>query len=190
MAATFPGAMGYPVQPVGYIIKKHKKQKRMMQVKETIYTRDEAKKMLKVERDFDAPLSRVWQAWTESELLDQWWAPKPYKAVTQSQDFKEGGRWRYYMQGPNDEKHYCKVDYTAIEKEKTFSGVDAFCNEKGETLSEMPSMNWKVLFTPIGDATKVHVEVTFKSLDDMNKIVEMGFQEGFAAAHNNLDEIL
>lgn len=51
-------------------------------------------------------------------------------------------------------------------------------------------MDWKVVFNAVGDTTKVDVEVTFASEEDLNKIVEMGFKEGFAAAHANLDELL
>ncbi len=41
-------------------------------------------KQLKITRDFDAPVKQVWNAWTQSELLDQWWAPKPWKPLEQS----------------------------------------------------------------------------------------------------------
>ena len=39
-------------------------------------------KKMTITRGFDAPVADVWRAWTESELLDQWWAPKPWKAET------------------------------------------------------------------------------------------------------------
>ena len=51
-------------------------------------------------------------------------------------------------------------------------------------------MDWKCVFKAEGNNTKVEVEVTFATEDDLNKTVEMGFKEGFAAAHNNLDELL
>ena len=51
-------------------------------------------------------------------------------------------------------------------------------------------MNWKVAFNKADDGTKVDVEITFSSVEDLEKIIEMGFKEGFAAAHNNLDELL
>jgi uncharacterized protein YndB with AHSA1/START domain len=41
---------------------------------------DKQNNKVKVTREFAAPLSKVWAAWTQSELLDQWWAPKPWKA--------------------------------------------------------------------------------------------------------------
>jgi uncharacterized protein YndB with AHSA1/START domain len=65
----------------------------MIATKETIYSKDASNKKLKVEREFDAPVAQVWNAWTQPELLDQWWAPKPWKANTKSMDFREGGRW-------------------------------------------------------------------------------------------------
>ncbi len=50
-----------------------------------------------VKREFAADLQLVWDAWTKPELLDQWWAPKPYQTKTISMDFREGGMWLYYM---------------------------------------------------------------------------------------------
>jgi uncharacterized protein YndB with AHSA1/START domain len=158
--------------------------------RETIYTQDLANKKIKVAREFDAPVEQVWKAWTEPQLLDQWWAPRPWKAVTKSMDLRPGGMWLYYMLGPEGDRQYCKVDYETITPNKFFSGTDAFCDENGNTTNEFPTMHWDISFTPSGNTTKVEVEITFASQEDLNKIVEMGFKEGFAAAHTNLDELL
>ena len=158
--------------------------------KETIYTKDLENKRIKVTREFDAPVEKVWRAWTEKELLDQWWAPRPWKAVTQSMNFSNGGTWLYYMEGPDGSKHYCRADYNAIVTNKSYEGLDAFCDEKGNINTEFPRMNWKVAFNKEEDGTKVNVEISFASVEDQEKIIEMGFKEGFAAAHNNLDELL
>lgn len=162
----------------------------MIVTNETVYKKDLANKKIKVTRDFDAPVAEVWKAWTEPELLDKWWAPKPWKAVTVSMNFKPGGRWFYYMQGPDDSRHYCIADYITITPHKSFSVNDAFTDDKGNIDSKMPSMNWNIAFSSTGNATKVDIEIIAKSEEDLNKIIEMGFQEGFAAAHKNLDELL
>ena len=39
---------------------------------------------ISVERSFNAPLDPVWAAWTEADILCQWWAPKPYQCVIRS----------------------------------------------------------------------------------------------------------
>jgi len=158
--------------------------------KETIYTKDLENKKIKVTREFDAPVEKVWRAWTEKELLDQWWAPRPWKAVTLSMDFSNGGTWLYYMEGPDGSRHYCRADYESIVANKSYDCLDAFCDEKGNINTEFPRMNWKVAFNKAEDGTKVDVEITFDSIESLEKIIEMGFKEGFAAAHNNLDELL
>ncbi|MGB8192370.1 MAG: SRPBCC domain-containing protein [Chitinophagaceae bacterium] len=158
--------------------------------KKTIISKDPENKKIKVVREFDAPVEQVWKAWTEKELLDQWWAPKPWKANTKSMDFREGGRWLYYMQGPDGTKSWCRADYETIEKNKRYTGTDAFCDEEGNATNEFPSMHWDVKFSPVANGTKVEVEIAFETLEDMEKIVEMGFEEGFTAAHGNLDELL
>lgn len=158
--------------------------------KQTSYKQDLAKKKIYASREFDAPVSTVWKAYTESNLLDKWWAPKPWKAVTKSMDFREGGQWLYYMEGPDGSRHYAVVNYDKIKEGESFTAQDAFSDENGSVLPEMPQMHWHVTFNKSGDATKVDVEITFSSEEDLNKIVEMGFKEGFASAHKNLDELL
>jgi len=158
--------------------------------KETIYTKDLDNKKINVVREFDAPVEKVWRAWTERELLDQWWAPRPWKAVTQSMNFRDGGTWLYYMEGPDGSRHYCRADYSSVVPNKSYKGLDAFCDEKGNINTDFPRMNWQVDFKKADDATRVEVEISFASVEDLEKIIEMGFKEGFAAAHNNLDELL
>ena len=162
----------------------------MILQKETIFTQDLTNKKIKVTREFDAPVTQVWKAWTESELLDQWWAPKPWKANSLSMDFRNGGRWLYYMEGPDGSREYCRADYKSIRTNKSYECLDAFCDEKGTIKPEFPRMEWLVEFNQAHAGTQVEVEITFASVEDLEKIIKMGFKEGFAAAHNNLDELL
>jgi len=152
--------------------------------------KDAANKKITVIREFDAPVESVWRAWTEKELLDQWWAPKPYKTNTKSLDFREGGHWMYAMEGPDGEKSWVMVNFFKINDKKSFTAEDYFCNAKGERSNEFPGMFWNNVFTPTGSGTKVTVELTFTSEDDLKKILELGFEPGFAAALGNLDELL
>lgn len=153
------------------------------------FVKDLANKKITVTRHFDAPVEQVWKAWTESELLDQWWAPKPFKAETKLMDFKVGGYWLYAMVGP-DVKHWCRVDFKAITPNKSFEAEDMFCDENGNKNESFPSMDWKNEFFPEADGTKVVIQINFASQADLETIVQMGFEEGFAAGLRNLDELL
>lgn len=158
--------------------------------KQTTISKDLARRKLVVVREFDAPLEQVWKAWTEKDLLDQWWAPKPWKAETKTMDFKEGGTWLYCMVGPDGTKSWCRVDFKTIVQNKSFTIDEGFCDENGNFTSDLPRMHWKNEFSTSGSGTKVEVEITFSSEADLETIIKMGFEEGFTAAHGNLDELL
>jgi uncharacterized protein YndB with AHSA1/START domain len=161
-----------------------------MITKETQYTKEATGYKIRVVREFDAPIEKVWKAWTDPKIIDQWWAPKPWKANTHSMDFREGGKWLYTMNGPEGEKHWCRVDFKKIEPMVSYSGDDYFCDENGKMKEDSPLMHWKTSFYSRDENTQVEVEIEFDTEEDMNKIIEMGFKEGFAMAHGNLDELL
>ena len=52
---------------------------------------DKGTKTVTITKEFAYERSLVWDAYTKPELLDQWWAPKPWKARTKKMDFREGG---------------------------------------------------------------------------------------------------
>jgi uncharacterized protein YndB with AHSA1/START domain len=151
---------------------------------------DKENKKIRVERDFEAPLARVWAAWTESHWLDQWWAPKPWQAKTKKMDFSEGGYWLYAMIGPDGTKMWSRADYKSIIPLRTFSGQDAFCDEEGNIDDKFPTSYWTVDFIEKQSSTKLYIEILFNELADMEKYVEMGFKEGFTAGLENLDNLL
>lgn len=150
--------------------------------------KDVPNKKITVTRLFSSKPENVWKAWTESKLLDQWWAPRPWKAETKHFEFKEGGYWLYAMVGPNQERHWARVDFKKIDKPKSFDIVDAFCDENGNINNEMPVMKWKSEFFAEGEGTKVVVHISFDNEKDINTLLEMGFEEGFASAMTNLDQ--
>jgi len=156
----------------------------------TVYTADRVNKKMVITRTFDAPLPLVWKAWTDSTILDQWWAPKPWKTETKHMDFTEGGYWLYSMNGPDGEQHWARADYTRIVPEQQYEAQDAFCDEDGNVTGELPSLHWMVQFSENDGATQVLIDITFPSEEAIDKIVEMGFKEGFSSAHDNLDALL
>lgn len=152
---------------------------------------DKSNNTIRVEREFDAPVDLVWSAWTESEILDQWWAPKPYQCKTKSMNFSEGGYWLYKMVGPKGDEHWCRVDFESIAPQKSYSARDAFCDSEGKINDVHPGSHWHNTFSAAaGDMTLVSIKISFKSLTDLEKIVEMGFKEGFTAGMENLDHYL
>lgn len=151
---------------------------------------DKENKTIHVTKAFAADINHVWEAWTQPQLLDQWWAPKPWKAQTKEMNFTEGGHWLYAMVGPENETHWSRSDYEKIDTQKSFTGLDAFCDENGVVNKDLPQTGWQVTFEQQSNSTLVHVTNTFKRLEDLEQLIEMGFKEGFTMALENLDELL
>ncbi|PHN01576.1 SRPBCC family protein [Flavilitoribacter nigricans] len=151
---------------------------------------DKENKRVLVERMFDAPADLVWAAWTEAELLDQWWAPRPWRSKTKEMEFAVGGRRLYAMLGPEGEEHWALADYSSIAPNSNFQYLDAFCDEHGTINEDFPRSDWSIDFKPSGDATLVQVEIKHERLADLEKIIELGFREGFTIALQGLDDIL
>ncbi|WP_346237505.1 SRPBCC family protein [Niabella insulamsoli] len=151
---------------------------------------DKENKTIHVKREFAGDLSLVWKAWTDAELLDQWWAPKPWKAETKSMNFTEGGRWLYAMVSPEGEKHWSVADYEKIEPQKSFAAADGFSDENGNLLPNMPRSKWNNRFSANAANTTVDISIKFDQLEDLEKIIEMGFKEGFTMGMENLDALL
>jgi len=162
----------------------------MIPIFQTEYRKDATNRKIFMDRTFDAPLENVWNAWTNKDTLDLWWAPEPWKTNTKSIQFETGGHWHYAMKGPNGQCHWLIVKYISVEQQKQFHGKDSFCDEQGNAVTGFPGKEWKVTFTAVEDMTRVKVELTFESEQQMTQLIEMGFEKGFARAHTNLDEIL
>ncbi len=150
---------------------------------------DKENRTINVQREFAAPVDKVWAAWTESELLDQWWAPKPWKARTKTMDFSDGGHWLYAMVGPEGEENWCRADFKSISSLKSFHAAQNFCDEKGNINKEFPTAYWTNEFNQTGSSTMVTIAIRYETVEDLEKYIELGFKEGFTAAMENLDEI-
>jgi len=152
------------------------------------FTVDKATKKVFITREFDAELSLVWDAFTKKEILDQWWAPKPFSSKTKIMNFKVGGRRFYAMVSPEGQERWAIQKYTSISPKTNFKFFNAFADENENP--ELPGSEWDHTFSEQNGKTKVSVTIYNESLERMEKQIEMGFKEGFTMTLNYLDELL
>jgi uncharacterized protein YndB with AHSA1/START domain len=162
----------------------------MINNSKTDFTVDKHHNTIQVKREFIASKKQVWAAWTEPDLLDQWWAPKPYRTETKSMDFREGGMWLYAMVSPEKKKQWCKANYKAVDPLQSFSYSDAFCDDNGVENDQKPTSYWTITFSENNGFTTVNITIKHDSLEDVEKLIEMGFKQGFLMALENLDNML
>jgi uncharacterized protein YndB with AHSA1/START domain len=152
------------------------------------FTADKSTKTVFINREFDADLSLVWDAFTKQEILDQWWAPKPFASKTKIMDFKVDGRRFYAMVSPEGQERWSIQKYTSISPKTNFKMSNAFA-DKDEN-PELPGSDWDLTFSEQNGKTKVSITIYNESLARMEKMVEMGFKEGFTSGLQQLDELL
>jgi uncharacterized protein YndB with AHSA1/START domain len=147
-------------------------------------------KTIIVSREFDAPIEKVWQAYTDSSLLDQWWGPSPWRAETKRMNFKPGGYWLYAMVGPGGERHWARMNYIAIDHLKGYDIEDVFCDEDGNLNTDLPVSRGRMSFVKTVNGTRVDFKMIYASETDVQKIVEMGFEQGITVCLDQLEELL
>src|SRR3954469_19884176 len=152
------------------------------------FTVDKATKTVVINREFDAELSLVWDAFTKQEILDQWWAPKPWASKTKVMNFEVGGRRFYAMVSPEGQEHWSVQKYTSISPKTNFKFLNAFA-DKDEN-PQLPGSEWDLSFSEENGTTKVSVSIYNESLARLEKMIEMGFKEGFGICLQQLDELL
>ncbi|NRF37740.1 SRPBCC domain-containing protein [Pedobacter foliorum] len=154
------------------------------------FTVDKSTNTVFVNREFAAGLSSVWDAFTKQEILDQWWAPKPWLSKTKYMDFKEGGRRFYAMVGPEGEEHWSIQDFTAISPKTNFKFLDAFTDKDEKINPQMPGSEWSLNFSESDGLTSVNIVIKHKTLADLENIINMGFKEGFTMTLDYLATLL
>lgn len=149
---------------------------------------DKSTKTVVVNREFAAELSLVWDAFTKQEILDQWWAPKPWVSKTKIMDFRVGGRRFYAMVGPEGQEHWSIQEFTDINPKTNFKYLNAFADENANP--NLPGSNWDLNFSEVNGITKVNITIFNESLERMEQMIEMGFKEGFTMTLNELVRLL
>jgi len=154
------------------------------------FTVDKTTNSVFINREFDADLLMVWNAFTKQEILDQWWGPKPWVSKTKYMNFEVGGRRFYAMVGPEGQEHWSIQEFTAISPVINFKMVSAFADKAENINTEWPGSEWDLNFSEQNGTAKVSITIKHKDLADLEKIIELGFKEGFTMILNELGKIL
>src|SRR5215470_18433307 len=152
------------------------------------FTVDKTTKTVFVTREFAADISLVWDAFTKQEILDQWWAPKPWSSKTKYMDFKVGGRRFYAMVSPEGQERWSLQKYTSISPKTNFKFFNAFADE--DENPQLPGSDWDLNFSEQSGVTTVRVSIYNESLERMERGLEMGFKEGTMMQIKQLEELL
>jgi uncharacterized protein YndB with AHSA1/START domain len=132
---------------------------------------DMENKTVIIKRKFEAGLPLVWDAFTKSEILDQWWAPKPFLSRTKIMNFEVGGRRFYAMLSPEGQERWSIQRYTSISPKTNFKMTSNF-SDKDEN-PEMPGSDWDFNFGEQNGTTTVNISIYNESRERMERMREI-----------------
>jgi uncharacterized protein YndB with AHSA1/START domain len=128
-------------------------------------------------RVIDAPREKVFRAWTEPELLKQWFAPRPWITPTVETDVRPGGSSMVVMRGPEGQEFPCPGVYLEVVPNERLVFTDAYT--QAWEPSEKPFMTVILTFEDEGGKTRYTARVRHWTLADREAHEKMGFHEGW-----------
>src|SRR3954449_4310152 len=140
--------------------------------------------------DFDAPIDRVWDLWSDPRKIERWWGPPGYPATFEKHDLTPGSDATYFMTSPEGDRPWGAWRVTAVDLPAYLEFKDAFADTDGTPIADAPVMTVRVQLTGRGDGTRMEMRSTFASREDMEKVVKMGAVEGLQQAVGQMDALL
>jgi uncharacterized protein YndB with AHSA1/START domain len=147
-----------------------------------------ADRELVLTRLINAPREKVYRAWTEPELLKQWFAPKPYTTPIVEIDVRPGGSAYFVMRGPDGKDLPNHGVYLEVVPNERLVSTDAYV--KAWQPSEKPFMTLILTFEDEGGKTRYTARVRHWTVADREAHEKMGFHEGWGICADQLEALV
>lgn len=138
---------------------------------------------IRVERIFDAPRERVWEAYTNPELIAQWWG-RGNKLVIERLEVERGGHWRFVEHAP-DGVHGFEGRYREVTPPERIVRTFEWDGMPGHVLVET------TIFEDLGDGrTRLITTSLFHTTEERDGMLQSGMAEGLNQGYAVLDRLL
>jgi uncharacterized protein YndB with AHSA1/START domain len=139
---------------------------------------------LRITRIYDAPVQRVWDAWTDPEQAAKWWGPRGFTLTSHHKDLRPGGIWHYTMHGPDGVDYPNKTVYLEVEEQRKL------VYDHGGYDDRPPLFRVTVLFSSVGDKTRMEMTMTLPTPEAAEAARKFIKQAGGNATWDRLAEYL
>jgi uncharacterized protein YndB with AHSA1/START domain len=163
----------------------------------TKVTKDLENKILIIERVFDAPKEKLWQAYANKEMFEKWWGPEGWETTVKEFDFKPGGRIHYGMKCVDESQgewfgqvSWGIMQFETMNEPDSFAAFDNFSDESGAVNEQMPTLKYTVEFVNEAGQTRLISRSIADTVDQLEEMVKMGMVEGFSSQLNKLETLL
>ena len=153
--------------------------------------KDVASHSMTIVAEYPASMARVWQLWADPRQLERWWGPPGYPATFTEHQLSAGGLVRYFMTSPEGERYHGGWRVLSAEPPSRLEVRDFFADESGAEMEEMPSAHMLVSIEEAGaEATRMTIASTWASAEAMQRVLDLGMEEGIRQALGQIDALL
>ncbi|HVW66872.1 MAG TPA: SRPBCC domain-containing protein [Candidatus Peribacteraceae bacterium] len=155
-----------------------------------------------ITRTFDAPIEKVWKAWTDAQSFQKWWGPKGSAVTIMRFDLKPDGMCLYNMAAAPGQPQllWAKFVYKEVDAPNKLVFINAFSDENGGTTGNpwipvwpleiineltLEEQDGKTLLTLRGHPINASAE-EIKAFEG----AQAGMEQGFAGTWEKLDQFL
>lgn len=138
--------------------------------------------------DFDAPIERVWELWSDPRRLERWWGPPNYPTTFENHELAPGGEVTYVMTGEDGDMRGT-WHVTSVEPPTSLEFTDTFAGPDGAPIANLP-VTTSVRLAEHDGRTRMHMRSTFASGEDMETLMSAGLVEGLRQAVGQMDALL
>ncbi|MGH2746201.1 MAG: SRPBCC family protein [Thermoleophilaceae bacterium] len=137
-----------------------------------------------IERVFDAPRDQVFAAYTDPELIPQWWGPRDTTTLVDRMDVRTGGDWRFVMRSPDGSETGFRGTYREVTPPERIVQTFEWEGMPGHVSVETAT------FEDLGDRTKVTTTSIFHTAEERDGMLASGMERGMNETYARLDELL
>jgi uncharacterized protein YndB with AHSA1/START domain len=143
---------------------------------------------LVITRLINAPREKVYRAWTEPELMKQWFTPRPWTTPVVETDVRPGGASYILMRGPDGNEFPNRGVYLEVVPNERLVFTDAYT--QAWEPSDKPFMTVVLTFENVGGKTRYTARARHWTVADREAHEKMGFEPGWNKAADQLEELV
>ncbi|WP_336660476.1 SRPBCC family protein [Leucobacter sp. USHLN153] len=145
---------------------------------------------LTVVADFNVPVQRLWDAYTDARQIERFWGPPEYPATFTRHDAEPGGVSNYVMVGPDGDRSAGYWEWQSVDAPRSFEVRDGFASEDGTPNTELPSMRMVFEFEETGGGSRLTTTTHFNSREELEQLQQMGMEQGMQLAMGQIDAVV
>lgn len=147
-----------------------------------------AERELVLTRFIDAPREKLYRAWTDPDLLAQWFAPQPWTTSKVEMDVRPGGTTLIVMRSPEGDEYPNRGVYLEVVENECIVTTDAYT--MAWEPSEKPFMTLILTFEEEGRGTRYTARALHWTVADREEHEAMGFREGWGQCADQLESLV